>query len=184
MKSSMRRTAIAAALLVPVLAACGFGAQTGQVYQPADGTFDREGTIDALNVLIVSGTDGSGTLVAQLVNNSLQESDSLVRVSGEGITASEATVPIDSDGSVSLPRDAEISLAGDDIKAGGYVPITLSFSGGQTTDLEVPVFRRDGFYADIPVPGGDKTDKAGEESEPAAEGTPSGEATSGEEATE
>ena len=69
MKSpSQRRLAIAALLLVPALASCGFNAQTDQVYQAAVGINDRSGEVDILNALIVSGEDGSGTFAGTLVN--------------------------------------------------------------------------------------------------------------------
>ena len=70
---NVRRSIAAAALLlaVPALSACGvsFGAPTDQVYNPSVGVDDQSGQVDVLNALIVSGSNGSGTVVATLVNN-------------------------------------------------------------------------------------------------------------------
>ena len=52
MKStSLRRAAIAAAVLAPVLAACGFNAQTDQPYQPAEGVLNRDKDVDVEQTL-------------------------------------------------------------------------------------------------------------------------------------
>ena len=70
---NVRRSLAVAALVLtaPVLSSCGvgFGAQTDQVYNPAAGVDVHSGSVDVLNALIVSGTDGSGTVIATLVNN-------------------------------------------------------------------------------------------------------------------
>jgi len=65
---NVRRSIASAAVLltVPALSACGvsFGAQTDQVYNPSVGVDDRSGAVDVLNALVVSGANGSGTVVA------------------------------------------------------------------------------------------------------------------------
>ena len=95
------RRSIAAAvvvLAVPVLSSCGvsFGAQTDQVYNPSVGVDDQSGDVDVLNALIVSGTNGSGTVVATLVDNDQQNADTLKGVAGAGADAS-ATVKVSGD---------------------------------------------------------------------------------------
>ena len=45
-------------------------------YTPSVGVNDRDGDIDVLHALVVSGAEGSGTVVAALVNNQ-QEDDAL-----------------------------------------------------------------------------------------------------------
>ena len=64
------------------------GAQTDQVYNPAAGVDDRSGSVDVLNALVVSGSDGSGTVIASLVNNDQTHSDSLRSVAGAGADSS------------------------------------------------------------------------------------------------
>jgi hypothetical protein len=147
-----RRAAIAALLLAPVLTACGFGAQTDQVYQPAVGVNDRSGSVDILNALIVSGTDGSGTFAGTLVNKNQTQDDVLDSVTGPGVTASRSTVTIDAGGNVPLARSGELTLQGSAIKPGAFVELTFSFGSGQSTTMKVPVVAATGDYADVPMP--------------------------------
>jgi hypothetical protein len=82
-----RSLAVAAAVLAaPVLSSCGvnFDAQTDQVYNPAVGVNDRDGSVDVLNALVVSGSAGSGTVVATLVNNDQEKDDSVRGIAGAG----------------------------------------------------------------------------------------------------
>lgn len=153
MKSPIqRRAAIAALLLAPALTACGFSAQTDQVYQPAVGVNDRSGSVDILNAMIVSGTDGSGTFAGTLVNKNQTQDDVLDGVTGPGITASRATVTIDAGGNARLAESGELTLQGSAIKPGTFVELTFSFGSGQSTTLKVPVVAATGDYADVPMP--------------------------------
>ncbi|MBO9521763.1 MAG: hypothetical protein J7518_09520 [Nocardioidaceae bacterium] len=163
--SSQRRAAFASLLLAPALAACGFGAQTDQVYQAATGVNDRSGDIDVLNALIVSGEDGSGTLAVTLVNNSQTQKDALTGVTGEGVTvdAKKVTVPVD--GLVNLAESGDVSVDGDGVAAGKFVTLTLTFENGQATTVTVPVVTDEGDYADVPLPKAKPSDDAS----PAAE---------------
>jgi hypothetical protein len=149
---NQRRVAVAALLLAPALTACGFSAQTDQVYQPAVGVNDRSGSVDILNALIVSGEDGSGTFAGTLVNKDTTTDDRLDSVSGEGITASRRTVDVPAAGVARLAQSGDVSLAGDRIVPGNFVEITLTFEGGQTTTVSVPVVEAGGDYAEVPLP--------------------------------
>lgn len=183
MKSpSQRRAAFAALLLAPTLAACGFNAQTDQVYQPSTGVNDRDGSVDVLNALIVSGTDGSGTFAATLVNNDQDQSDELTGVTGEGVTASMEPVAVSAAGVVNLAESGDVSILGDAVKAGGWVSLTLTFANGDTSSVRVPVVTDTGDYTEVPLPKRTKpadeatdgaTDGATEEpsDEPTAEAT-------------
>ena len=79
-----RVAALAMVLLAPVLGGCGIAGihgndyQTDQVYQPAVGVNNRSGVVDVLGAVIVSGSDGSGTFIAQM---------GAVGVSGEAVQA-------------------------------------------------------------------------------------------------
>jgi hypothetical protein len=171
-----RRTAIAALLLAPALTACGFSAQTDQVYQPAVGTNDRSGSVDVLNALIVSGEDGSGTFAGTLVNKDTTQDDTLDSVSGPGITASRATVDIPAAGNARLAQSGALTLEGSAIKPGSLVELTFSFASGQTTTMKVPVVEATGDYKDVPMPSASptttKSPKASPSSSPSA--TPTG----------
>jgi hypothetical protein len=146
-----RRAAIAALLLAPVLAACGFNEQTDQVYQPAVGVNDRSGTVDILNALIVSGSNGSGTFAGTLVNTA-SEDDRLDSVTGPGITAAPRTVVVKAGDNVPLGKSGDLTLTGSGIKPGTFVELTFSFSSGQSTTVRVPVVEAGGDYTDVPLP--------------------------------
>ena len=153
MKSPIqRRVAIAALLLAPVLTACGFSAQTDQVYQAAVGTNDRSGKVDVLNALIVSGEGGSGTFAGTLVNTDTTKDDRLDSVSGPGITASSKTVDVPAGGNARLAESGVITLKGSDIEPGNFVELTFAFKSGQTTTMKVPVVTASGPYTSVPLP--------------------------------
>jgi hypothetical protein len=143
------RRSIAAAvvvLAVPALSSCGvsFGAQTDQVYNPSVGVDDRSGEVDVLNALIVSGTDGSGTVIATLVDNDQQNGDTLKGVAGAGADAS-ATVKVSGEtaipagGVLNLADDSGISITGKRVVPGNFVTVTFSFDRAEAITVGVPV---------------------------------------------
>lgn len=163
--SRLRRriAAFAAAVTLPSLAACGvsFGAQTDQVYDPADGVNARGGEIDVLNALIVSDRPGTGRLIAGLSNQNTEESDAVTGVRGagedQGVTFSLAggTTTIRPGGMLQLANSdaADIIAKGDAVKAGGFVRLTFTFQNAQEATLDVPVLEPDETYKDVQLPG-------------------------------
>ncbi|HET6562375.1 MAG TPA: hypothetical protein VFG72_10905 [Marmoricola sp.] len=157
--------AAAALLAVPALSSCGgnFDAQTDQMYTPADGVNDYEGSVDVLNALIVSGTPGSGRFIAGL-NNDSTESLTLESVEGVGESA-EVTFSIEG-GETELPARGYIQLAHDDaamvvasgsaeaLQPGKFVRVSLTFAGGQSAELDVPVLGTSPIYDQIELPTG------------------------------
>jgi len=156
----VRRSIAAAAvvLTVPVLSSCGvnFGAQTDQVYNPAVGVSEHSGSVDVLNALVVSGSDGSGTVVATLVNNDQVNADQLKGVSGQGLQVKmggKTTIP--ADGLLNLATDGKIFATGQDIVPGKFVPLSFTFDRGNRVDVEVPVVNASNpDYQGIPLPSG------------------------------
>ncbi len=159
---NVRRSIAAAAVLlaVPALSACGvsFGAQTDQVYNPTVGVDDQSGQVDVLNALIVSGTDGSGTVVASLVNNDQQTADTLKGVSGAG---KDAPLTVKSGGDTTIPAGGLLNLAtqgnitarGQRIVPGNFVEITFSFDRAEAITVGVPVVSHSNpDYAGVKVP--------------------------------
>lgn len=159
---NVRRSIAAAAVVLaaPVLSSCGvsFGAQTDQVYNPTVGVDARNGSVDVLNALIVSGTDGSGTVVATLVNNDTQNADTLRGVSGAG---SDSNLSVKTAGSTAIPADGLLNLAqsgritarGKRVVPGNFVTITFSFDRGQAITVDVPVVSASNpDYKNIKVP--------------------------------
>ncbi len=159
---SLRRSVAAVALVIaaPVLSSCGanFGAQTDQVYNPAAGVDDRAGSVDVLNALVVSGTDGSGTVIASLVNNDQTHSDSLRSVAGAGADSSlqvkpGGTTTIPADGMLNLATDGHVTVRGDRVTPGNFVEVTFSFERGEPVTMKVPVVSSDDpVYKDVKVP--------------------------------
>ncbi len=154
-----RLAALAMVLLVPSLGACGFGYQTDQVYQPGVGVNDRSGTVDILGAVVVSSSDGTGTLVASLVNQNLEEPATLTNVTGEGIEAVvSAPVRIDPESLVNLADLGLIGLTGDGIRPGNFARLTLTFQDGQTTEINAPVVTDEDEYADVKPAGSGATE--------------------------
>lgn len=157
MNPRLRRSiAVAALALTPVLASCGFDQPTDRVYTPGVGVNDRDGEVDVLNALIVSGAPGSGSVVATLSNNDVDEADRLTDISGAG--ENNAQISLDSPievprgGTVSVSDEAEVSVEGEQINSGAFVEITFTFENAEPVTVEVPVVARRGPYADLPVP--------------------------------
>ncbi|MEO5709930.1 MAG: hypothetical protein ABIQ59_08910 [Nocardioidaceae bacterium] len=161
---NVRRCIAAVAVLVatPVLSSCGasFGAQTDQVYNPSRGVDDRDGEVDVLNALVVTGADGSGTLVATFVDNDQVNADSLTGVAGAGQDAAltgkvagDATIP--AAGVLNLATQGDVTLKGKRIVPGNFVKITFSFDRAGSATLDVPVVSSDDpDYADVKLPAG------------------------------
>jgi hypothetical protein len=155
-----RRIALAVLpLALPVLSSCtvNFNEQTDQVYNPSAGVDDRSGQVDVLNALVVSGGEGSGTVVATLVNNDQTRADKLRSVSGSGADASLKVTPggatnIAAGGLLNLATDGRIVVRGDQVKPGGTVSLTFSFERAKAITVDAPVLPNTGAYADVRVP--------------------------------
>lgn len=154
--------AVAVLAVAPALSSCGssFGAQTNQVYNPSRGVDNRDGDVDVLNALIVTGSDGSGTLVATLVDNDQVKADALKGIAGAGQDAAltgqvsgDTTIP--AAGLLNLATQGDVSLRGKRIVPGNFVEITFSFDHAGSATLDVPVVSSDDpDYADVKVPAG------------------------------
>ncbi len=134
-----RSAALVGALLTAgLLAGCGFDEATNQVNQLTPGTTERDADVDVINALVVSESEGSGTLVAQLANNRNDESVRLVSVEGEDgeVTGLEGLrIPADSAAQL---ESAGVRVTGD-FTTGGFVTLTLGFSNDDEVELELPV---------------------------------------------
>jgi len=135
-------------LLLPLVAACGFNAQTDQDYQAAVGPNDRSGQIDVLNALIVSDQEGQGTFAGTLVNKSTSKDGRLVSVSGATLAA---PIKIRPESAVNLAESGAVHIEEDSIKPGVMVPVTLRFESGQTTEMTVPVVGPAAPYDTVPL---------------------------------
>lgn len=138
-----RSTAIAAGalLLTGALSSCGFDLATDQVNTISSGINDRDGDVDVLGAVVISGSPDTGTFVATLVNNTADEAIALTGVAGDASPVDDlAPQEVDPLDVVSLFQTGGVSLAGP-IGLGDFIDVELSFDNGQTTSLSVPVVR-------------------------------------------
>ncbi|KQT92295.1 hypothetical protein ASG49_10240 [Marmoricola sp. Leaf446] len=152
MPKNVRRRLAAASLvlLLPTLGACGFGAQTNKVYQPAVGANARGASVDVLGAVVVSEDEGSGTFVASLVNTSLDQDDELTGITGEDVQV-QLTAPVElrADDLLNLADSGAAAVEGEGIRAGSYTRLTLEFGSGQQTEINVPVVAPEEEFADV-----------------------------------
>jgi hypothetical protein len=157
-----RLAAVVLALGVPVLTSCSvnFDAQTEQPYNPSAGVDDRTGQIDVLNALVVSGTKGSGAVIATLVNNNQIRGDSLSGVSGAGSDSSLQVTPggkteIPAGGLLNLATDGQIAVRGARVVPGNFVTLRFSFQSARAITLNVPVVdANNSIYSGVKLPSG------------------------------
>ena len=146
-----RLAAVAMVLLIPALAACTY--QTDQVYQPAVGVNNRDGSVDVLGAVVVSSTEGRGTFVASLVNSNREESDTLTGMTaGEGTDAQiqlSAPVELKPESLVNLADSGAVSIVGETVAPGKFIRLVLTFQSGQETEVNVPVVDKDEEFSDI-----------------------------------
>lgn len=162
------RTAAPALVSIVALSACGanFGAQTNQIYQPADGTDNKDSDVYVMGTLVVAA-DSHGVVVTRLIN-STQEPDALVGVTaaddeGSEIAVKELSKPLalPPAGAVQLADGAQVGLEAEEL--GGLVTLTFTFEKAQAVTLEAPVVDHTGDYASLEIPGADSSSEPTEE---------------------
>jgi hypothetical protein len=159
--NARRRLAPAVLLLAAAgLSACdvNFDAQTDQVYNPGVGVNEQSGDVDVLNALVVSGTEGSGTVIATLVNNNEVTADSLRGIAGADPAASLQVTPggptaIPAGGLLNLAEGGRNFVRGEQVKAGDLVTLTFTFQRAEAITLDAPVVAPAGStYSGVTLP--------------------------------
>ena len=167
--TTLRRRGSAAAvlLLVPALAACGFGVQTNKQYQSGAGVDNRDGIVQILNAAVIIPQAGAteGTFVGSFVNTSgsdpaegvnqgqaaTVESISITTPTGGTVdpkitlapNSSYNPQPADKPGDHGVPITLPADLAqGPNPADGAYVTMKFVINTGsaQTITMRVPVF--------------------------------------------
>ena len=131
-------------LLVPAPAAAAAHYQTDRSTSPVSASTTASGTVDVLGAVVVSGTDGSGTFVASLVNKDLEEPATLTSVTGEGVevqVAKQVEVEPDDPGQPRRPRRRQRHRRRGQGRR--LRPLTLKFDTGQKTEVNAPIVDRD-----------------------------------------
>jgi hypothetical protein len=159
----LSRSAAAAATLLAagMLTSCGdnFGAQTDQIYNPAVGVNNRNGAVYVLNALIVSGTNGSGTVVATLVNENQNQPDRLISVDAANPRNQDITgkvfgpTTIPAGGMLNLANSGGATVRGQTVAPGSFVPLRFTFAHAASAVVNVPVEpHSDPDYSHVPLP--------------------------------
>ncbi len=148
-----RTTALSAASLLlaaPMLTSCGFDYATDRPYTPAAGTNDREGSVDVLGAVIVSGEKDSGTFIAALSNNDQEQGVAFEALSGAGDAGIQAEsfspMPITPGGLLNLSQKGGVPVTGS-FGAGEVVPLSIGLDNGERVTLDVPVVENSGYFA-------------------------------------
>ncbi|HET6653698.1 MAG TPA: hypothetical protein VFH10_13725 [Nocardioides sp.] len=155
---NVRRSTAAAAVALGLpalslgLSGCGFDAPTDQAYNPAAGVNVQEGEVDVLNAIIVSGEDGTGTVVVTLANNNQDADDALAGVTGEGVQAEVGGDTVIPAHGILVIDDGLLSVTGESVVPGAFVPLTFEFDRARSLSLDVPVVASDEPpYDEVPV---------------------------------
>lgn len=173
-----RKLALAAGLVAlgaPVLSSCGFDYATDRPNVIAHGGFHVDG--DGMRVLatrIVAADSHAGVFIATIALNPTANAatDAADAPTLTGLAARDSAyslqvgdfkpIAVGDSGSVNLadPSIGGIPVTGD-FKAGSSVPLTLTFSDGETVSLQTPVVTRCHEFADVVPQAGDQpTDAA------------------------
>lgn len=164
-----RVSATAVLLLVPTLAACGFGVQTNKQYQSGAGVDNRDGIVQILNAAVIIPQAGSteGTFVGSFVNTSGSDPATQSSYSqGQAATVESISIttpmggtvdpkitlapnssynpqPADKPGNHGVPITVPADLAqGSNPADGAYITMkfVINASSAQTVTMRVPVF--------------------------------------------
>lgn len=165
--SSSGRIRVGAAACAAVLAlgavsgcAASYGAVTQVPYTPGDGVWADSGGLKLRNLVIVSDTEGRGTLVGTIFNAG-RTADALtgIQVSGGGRASLGSPVSLPAVNGVavlgadtSLGKALPVTVEGESISAGETVRLTFQFRRAAEVPVTVFVVARDGAYADVPAP--------------------------------
>jgi hypothetical protein len=135
------------------LTACGFNYPTDRINNITSSANYRDGTVNVLNIVVVSKQDNAGTFIATFVNNDQTKAISLESMKGDGtavaqVDATSFPISIPANGLVSLAAQGGIPVTGT-FHAGGYVTLTLTFDDGESAAIDVPVVVDTGQWAGL-----------------------------------
>jgi copper(I)-binding protein len=136
----------------------GFDAQTQQQYQPAVGVSNREGDVYAINTLVVTDGQGSGTVVSALINQT-DADDTLASVTAIDDRGGGMRVQPLPDSGIALPpsqlvqlgNDGSVRVSSKDLHAGQFLTLTFTFANGAPLQVDAPVVNTSATYADVPL---------------------------------
>ena len=181
-----RKLALAAGLVclaTPVLSSCGFDYATDRPNVISNGGFDQTGNgMRVLASRIVADRDDHGIFVATIALNptadavaDAKDAPKLTALgaregSNSQLTASSfSPIAVTSTGAVNLadPSVGGIPVTGD-FEAGSIVPVTLTFSDGETISVQTPVVTQCHEYASVAPQADTGRGQKGDGSEPSS----------------
>lgn len=142
-------------LAVSALSSCGTDYATNRPYTQARGANEISAGVDVLGAVIVSSEDGSGTFMASLANNSLDDPavfDSLAGADPNALAAgSFEPITVPGGELVNLANGGGPKVTGEFV-AGEFVEVVVGFAGGESAALSVPVVPDSGDFAGLDSP--------------------------------
>jgi hypothetical protein len=149
---------LAAATAVALLAACssGYGAQTRQTYDAADGVSGNSGSIRVLNALVAAGSGATTGVISMTVVNRGSRDDELT-----GLTSPDGTVDLTGSGKLAAGQavrfgadtDPAATINGLTARPGGIITLKLTFARTEPITLRTVVVPTTHDYADLtPAP--------------------------------
>ncbi|MCD4526527.1 hypothetical protein [Nocardioides sp. cx-173] len=139
-------------LATPALSSCGFNLSTDRINTVQHGGTNRDGDVDVLGAVIISGSEGTGTLSGTLANNTDDEAQLASVTSGGEVELSAGEIEpaeITGRGAVKLADIGDGIRVEGDFRPGDVVDVVFEFDSGERVDVEVPVVRECGFYEEL-----------------------------------
>jgi hypothetical protein len=152
LRRSFAALAVTTVTAVPLLASCGFDANTDRPNTPATGTYDNSGPVKVVAAVVVSSAEGEGTFIATLSNAQQTETatfDGVQGAEGNAVVPGESEpIEIPPGDYVNLADEGGVKLTGS-FAAGDTLPLSLDFGDGSDVTLVVPVVRACAEYAGL-----------------------------------
>lgn len=153
--------AAVAALGLSGCAGTGIDAQTNAQYQPGIGANVRTGAIQLFNALAVDNGNGTATFSAAVLNTTTESAKltgATARTSdGHTVKATIAPAIVGAGRTFDTGKPGALVLSSPEVKAGDYVKVKLTFSGGNSVSVDAPVVARNATYEGVAnAPGGEE----------------------------
>ena len=126
--------------------------------EASSGNVERNETVTASNLVIVSDGQGNAVLVGTLINNG-ETDDRLVDVDVESesgpveVSFVNGPVQLPVEEPVRLADDPAVTLRSEELRQGFRAPLELTFESSAPISTTVTVESQTGPYADVEIPG-------------------------------
>jgi hypothetical protein len=154
----VRTTALAilsTAVVTFSLASCSTD-QRAEGVDESRGQVERTATVDALDLVLVTNTDGVARMIGTLINQA-EQPDRLLGLDvdseppGHSVILADGPYVLREDEPLRLYRDANVTLLAEELTPGYRAEVTLVFASSEPIQTTVPVEPNTGIYRDIEV---------------------------------